>query len=317
MKARPILVRIALVLGGSFLTLIALEFGLRILIEDPRGAAFPGNLVTADAQLGWRLTPQINAVHATPHFEVTYTTNDLGHRDRQRSPDLRQGWRRVLLYGNSQVFGWGVPAGRRFSDLIESRAADLEVWNLAVPGYGLEQQVLAYAANDYEAHTAAFLVSRATLHRLRYDYLFGLAKPVAVVDSADKLVVTEPRAEFPRSLVHSLPRWAYLPYWIEQRLQGVELSGARDTQATATALLRYAADLAASRHQRVLALLHLPPSERVAFEALAAKLEITVVAIDPGGIDTLVALEDTHWNSRGHARVARFLAPILDPAETP
>ena len=51
---------------------------------------------------------------------------------------------RVLLCGDSFSAGEGVSDGYRYGDLLEKSIPGLEVYNLALPGTGTDQQYLAY-----------------------------------------------------------------------------------------------------------------------------------------------------------------------------
>ena len=323
MSMRRGMLAAALVAAGSLVALGLVELALRLTLQDPRPRAFPADLITADAELGWRLTSAITVSHAAHDFEVIYETNDLGYRDRPRTAGLAAGWRRVLLHGDSQVFGWGVAAADRFSDLIEAQADDLEVWNLAVPGYGLDQQVLAYEAMDQlPASYVVFLISQATLHRLRYAYLFGLSKPFVESGSDGRIQVTRPAVWPPRRAVYRLPRWMVLPYWLDETLQGIDdrFRGAprvANSLGVASALLRHAAAVAASRRHRPLVLLDLPEEIRAALEPRCATLGIDVAVLDVTGTDMVFGGGDLHWTRDAHARIARYLMPVLDGPATP
>ncbi len=66
-------------------------------------------------------------------------SNALGYRDRPFSEDKPQGWRRVLVLGDSVAWGKGVDEPRRFSNLVEDAASSrLEVYNMAFCGFTVE-----------------------------------------------------------------------------------------------------------------------------------------------------------------------------------
>lgn len=71
--------------------------------------------------------------------------NGAGFRnDREFKAARTGGTRRVLVFGDSNTAGDGVSNGKRFSDVIEQRLADTEVYNFGLPSSGTDQQYLAY-----------------------------------------------------------------------------------------------------------------------------------------------------------------------------
>src|SRR5712691_154086 len=73
----------------------------------------------------------------TPEFSFTTTTNTLGFRDRDFSPDKNVKTRIVAL-GDSFTYGWGVEAEESWPKVLEQRlrssGLDLEIANLGKPG---------------------------------------------------------------------------------------------------------------------------------------------------------------------------------------
>lgn len=70
-------------------------------------------------------------------------TNSDGFRaDREFSRTRTPGARRVLMFGDSQAAGDFVSNGKRFSDVIEKKLDQVEVYNLALTGSGTDQQYL-------------------------------------------------------------------------------------------------------------------------------------------------------------------------------
>ena len=59
-------------------------------------------------------------------------------------PSARPGVFRVLLFGDSQTAGVGVGNRQRYGDLIEKSIPNVEVFNFAIDGVGIDQEYLAY-----------------------------------------------------------------------------------------------------------------------------------------------------------------------------
>jgi hypothetical protein len=133
-----------LVLAGCCIALLLAEGFVRVFYPYSRDHVIPGGLFEIDNYLGWKLQAGKNAIHHSRYFDVVYSINALGYRDKPRNPSKDENIYRILLYGDSQVFGWGVPEDQRFSNVVEDQKQSLEIWNLAVPGYGVDQQILSY-----------------------------------------------------------------------------------------------------------------------------------------------------------------------------
>ena len=101
-----------------------------------------------DPVLGWRPIPGVTARHHTTEFDVSYAIG--AHGFRQRDPPLQRGNRedgsprpRVLVLGDSFVFGQGVAEEERFTERIAA-ALDIDVVAVGIPGSGTDQQLLLY-----------------------------------------------------------------------------------------------------------------------------------------------------------------------------
>ena len=76
----------------------------------------------------------------TRAYEVR--TNGHGFRDAAFQPAKPEGRRRILILGDSLVYGKGLPVEKRFSDMLRTRApANVEVLNLGDLGCGVECQL--------------------------------------------------------------------------------------------------------------------------------------------------------------------------------
>ncbi len=87
-----------------------------------------------DERVGYRLIPNISRNAFTSDFQIIYTTNSLGLREKEIESTSKF---RILFLGDSQTFGEGVPFGSRFSDLIEKETGNVYSINAGVPGYGI------------------------------------------------------------------------------------------------------------------------------------------------------------------------------------
>jgi hypothetical protein len=313
-----------LVVAGCAAAVGLAEGVVRLIDPHARDYVIPGGFFIIDPAIGWRLRPQTTVVHKTRYFGATYTTNNLGYRDTPRTIDKQQGRTRILLYGDSLIFGWGVAGAERFSSLVEAERPNVEVWNHAVPGYGLDQQVLAYEKDGQglNADVVVFFVSRVTVERTRTGYLYRKYKPQFVLDSSQKLKlipVPQEATQWTSALYRFLSPW-YLPYFLDRRIAMVkevfnrrarserDQNASQDSPLTQVAwlLLERAADVARVRGHRLVLLAHPPPPAWGALEAFCAERGIGIVTIDFPKDRASVSFGqyDRHWNARGNRLVA-------------
>ena len=113
-----------------------------------------------------------------------------------------------MFTSSSQVFGWGISENQRFSNLIEDQKQSLEVWNLAVPGYGFDQEILSYerGGQSLNADEVIFFVSQSTLKRTYYDHIYNKPKPKFITDQRGslKIVPVPPNAHMWTNLLYSI-----------------------------------------------------------------------------------------------------------------
>lgn len=77
---------------------------------------------------------------------MVYTINGKGLRDREYSYQKPTGVRRVLVFGDSFTFGSGVTQDQCFTEIAETALNGVEILNMGVPGYGLDQILLSFIA---------------------------------------------------------------------------------------------------------------------------------------------------------------------------
>lgn len=321
-------------------SLVVLACGVALLLAEgfvryaypySRDHVVPGGLFDIDDYLGWKLAPGKSAVHHSRYFDATYTINALGYRDKPREQRKAPGTYRVLLYGDSQIFGWGVDVPERFSDLVEAQLPRLEIWNLAVPGYGLDQEILSYERRGagFAADAVMFFASRATLDRLRYDYIYRKNKPKFVLDpSGDlQLIPLRPDSNTATKLLYRLLSPLYLPYFVDRRIallkQSLQQSGAAsETEdgadgvafgALETAILRRAVAVAQQRGQRITIATDLRGTAAAAVEALCAQAGCDALrfALPEDDAPYRFGEHDGHWNPGAHRLIAAQLLGYL------
>jgi lysophospholipase L1-like esterase len=126
-------------------TLIMGEMGVRLLVPEYLTSPHPQGMYISDQVRGYALAPDFHASLKSPEFQTSISTNSQGLRERELGPKA-PGTFRVLVLGDSFVFGQGVDAELAFPRLLESELAKYrpdiktQVINAGVPGYGTDQE---------------------------------------------------------------------------------------------------------------------------------------------------------------------------------
>jgi lysophospholipase L1-like esterase len=135
---RRVVRRIAFVLAGVAGGLVAGDALIDVAARQP-GVDVPRGMYVADAGAGYRLAPDFHGFLKTPTFTIDVQTNELGLRGPPLR-DRRDGHRRLLLLGDSFVFGYAVAASEMIGAFLERELAvdspGIEVLSAGAPGYG-------------------------------------------------------------------------------------------------------------------------------------------------------------------------------------
>jgi len=118
--------------------LLSLEGLLRLRARGGEGSADLDSMHVYSEAYGWTLRRGFR--HAAE--AGTISVNEQGYRGREYGPVRAPGTVRILMLGDSIAFGPGVDDTETFSHLLDSPAEGREVVNLAVMGYGTDQQLL-------------------------------------------------------------------------------------------------------------------------------------------------------------------------------
>jgi hypothetical protein len=121
------------------ITLVVVEIALRIinpayLWTDDLGAL----QYQHDAELGWAPIPNASGTVALPRTLAIHN-NSLGLRDVEFTPGDTPA---ILVLGDSNVWGYNVEDGERFSNLLRNELPGYATANAGVSGYGTDQEYL-------------------------------------------------------------------------------------------------------------------------------------------------------------------------------
>src|SRR5437899_3035923 len=114
-----------------------LGYGRQRLVPQPAG------FWRHDPRLGWHHTAGSEGVFdRSPVFRTRVRINDKGLRGRDYPYERVAGRRRILVLGDSFVFGYGVEQEEIFTTVLEGLLPATEVINAGVSGYGTDQELL-------------------------------------------------------------------------------------------------------------------------------------------------------------------------------
>jgi len=111
-----------------------------------------------DPELGSYLKAGTEDVFISTDFTVTYSINSRGIRDKEIALEKPKGEFRVLAVGESTVFGEGVNYGKRFTEVIEESLHNVEVVNMGVQGFGLDQSFLFLKRGGFKFKPDAVII---------------------------------------------------------------------------------------------------------------------------------------------------------------
>jgi len=115
----------------------------------------------ADRDYGWSHRPGVRGVFETHGVQAFVTINAKGFRgpevDYARRPDRP----RVLVLGDSYVWGFGVNDDEVFTELLRRNLPNAEIVNLGVSGYSTDQELLLYSNEGwrYKADLVVLVVT--------------------------------------------------------------------------------------------------------------------------------------------------------------
>jgi lysophospholipase L1-like esterase len=138
-----------LVLFGLMLPLATLELAARVYAR----LTSQERTVISDSVLGWRNIPYSRHFYRQEAQPYHIIINSKGLRDREHSYEKPAGRFRILVVGDSFVFGsGGVETSSRFTDILEKTLKKVELINTGVPAYGTDQEYLYLKTEGLKYH---------------------------------------------------------------------------------------------------------------------------------------------------------------------
>ena len=141
---RPAGKNLTLLLASILLMLVPLEAGVRLI--EPR-EVMRYFFMSPDSALSHRFIPGAQGRYKTTEFDVEYSINSLGLRDREITLAKPQGVKRILMLGDSFTEGDGVRAEETFSSQLQTMidtAFTNPQWQVINAGVGSYSSLLEY-----------------------------------------------------------------------------------------------------------------------------------------------------------------------------
>ena len=304
--------------------LFVAELGVRLLFptwapRTPRLTAF----WQFDPDLGWAHVPSTGGPFQAPGFDTLVAINSDGFRGPEIAESKDPSRLRVVVFGDSFVWGFGVNQEEIFTTRMESGCPSLEVINLGVSGYATDQELLLLkkrgAAYAPDIVILLFASNDVASNARPTEYLY-YHKPVFVIEDGE-LVLTNwpvPQANIFVRTAASIARKSYILTQSGRLLQG--LSEKRmDRIGPSASRRRTPAVSVAGSLSTTLSQSFLSPEPAVtkAFPRNASHRITTlllrefVAAVEASGAKLMIVLTD------GHGKLGREMMEFTDTGDVP
>jgi lysophospholipase L1-like esterase len=315
----------ALLLGSCLLVGLGAEWVLRAF---PTPYAY-GNMRNIVQQECSRPDPDMQYVNkenytgtfSNREFSTQVRINAKGLRDRD-VPYERTGRKRVLLVGDSFVFGWGVEAEESVAKQMESRLEDVEVINGGCSGWSTVQELRFLERVGFRYHpdvVLLFFVENDPFENF-FRYHFEDGRLMLDVPRQTRTAAAVRWLQRRSALANLVAQWGHAgSAWWPGALPGSEIWPAEE------GYLREFQK--ASAEQSVdFAIVYVPPKDRVgaptrgAFyrkvHTLCAELSVPFVDLGPALSEAHLKCRvyfrlDDHWTRDGHRVAARAVSAFL------
>ena len=324
------LVALVSLLASLVLAEVALAMlGYGHLRPEPQPAGFWRH----DAQLGWRHAAGSDGIFdRSPVFRTRVRINDKGLRGRDYPYERMAGRRRVLVLGDSFVFGFGVEQEETFTSVLENLLPATDVLNAGVSGYGTDQELLWFRGEGvrYRPDLVILLMSGNDELDNHSSIVYSLyPKPRFELSPRGELVLTNvpvpppPRRLRLKTWLMGHSRVAYQASLLLGRARHAGPVSPRADDGLTLALVEEIRREATAHGARFLVAAtpkfwsYDDLSAQDAHAALLRALrERGMTAIDIDGaegyeLEAMTIKGDGHWNARGHRFVARLLEAAI------
>lgn len=125
--------------------------------------------------VGYRFIPEIKARNLHESGGYLIQTNNIGFRDHKKLNTHYTG-QRIFWFGDSFTAGDGVSNGKRFTDILDAKHREIDVFNFGLSGSGTDQQYLIYRnlLSSYPCDLIVVTVLVENIRRVNSHYRFFL-----------------------------------------------------------------------------------------------------------------------------------------------
>ena len=214
--------RVFLLCMGILVGCLGGEVMVRVLLSPAPPDVVPREIGQFDHQLGWSLKPSAQAISTRTGQPIEYRINSKGLRDDETSYEKPDGMFRIVVLGDSRTFGFGVPIEKHFTKLLEGYFRSVEVVNLGVSGYGVDQELLLLRTEGfrYQPDLVVAYVAHYGDSRHMYDERWGKPKPRFVLRDGHLKLTNVP---VPQPAAPSILSWSGLRYRLYEHSRAYRL----------------------------------------------------------------------------------------------
>jgi lysophospholipase L1-like esterase len=339
MKLKPLILGSLLLAVSGLVAVLAAEGVARVLF--PEWAPRTGRLASFwqhDPVYGWSHRPGQEGRFASWGFDTGVRINSHGFRGPETRFDKPPGHHRVVVLGDSFVWGFGVEEADTFPALLQAAlGAGSEVLNLGVSGYSTDQELLVYrnVGRRYQPDVVVLVVASNDFANNVLPVAYVVyGKPVFRRTGSGLELTNQPvpMAPWPERFLFGLASRSFLVNQLN-RLREERRLGTAMEAGTGTPASPAERPFPASEAEHVT--LDLISQIRAEVEADGARFVLVLVddiyggqnfrralgerGMEPVVLDDVMAshpgpvhIDDgLHWNPEGHRLVAGALLPLV------
>jgi len=132
-------------------------------------------LFTYHPNIGYKFIPNIKARNLHESGGYLIQTNNVGFREHKDLRNQHSG-KRIFWFGDSFTAGDGVSNGKRFTDLLDKKIENADIFNFGLSGSGTDQQYLIFneIKDQYACDGIVITVLVENIRRVNAHYRFFL-----------------------------------------------------------------------------------------------------------------------------------------------
>jgi len=278
---------------------------------------------------GWSHIPLSNGSFSSYGFDTKVRINSKGFRGQETNYTRDGKFKRIVVLGDSFVWGFGVQEDEMFTSRMEKQIPNLEIVNLGVSGYSTDQELLLYQeeGRKYEADLVVLLVAGNDFEgNMQTVHNFVYGKPAFVLQANGNLVLTNQpvvQASWIMRTAVGLASYSFvltqinrgLPHLKLNPMPGIDKEQVRSFpqsaagELTARLIMELNRSISQDGVQLLVAFVD-GLGRRRGITSLLAQSNIDCLLLDDylDHEDKSLRLPDRlHWSSKGHQAVARVL----------